>query len=237
MLVLAIESSAAAASAALFEDGRLLAECFADNGLIHSRTLMPLVERTLATGERKPDALSAVAVAQGPGSFTGLRIGMAGAVGMAEALGIPCIGISTLEGCARQLAVADGIICPVLDARRGYVYSALFRSKNGVMERIAEDGMVEIAALSQKIKEFSNNFVFLVGDGAVLCYNTISKYDFVRLAPAHLVMQRASGIGLAAVDRLSDPAFSPEPVKPVYLRMCQAERELCEKKKIRQKDE
>jgi len=237
MLVLAIESSAAAASAALFEDGRLVAECFADNGLIHSRTLMPLVERVLSIGEKKPGSLGAVAVAQGPGSFTGLRIGMAGAIGMAEALGIPCVGISTLEGCARQLAVADGVICPVLDARRGYVYNALFRSRKGAVERITEDRMIEAAALSQEIKEFSNNLVFLVGDGAVLCYNTIIQYDFVRLAPAHLLMQRASGIGLAAVDRLSDPAFSPAPVKPVYLRMCQAERELREKKKIRQKDE
>jgi len=237
MLLLAIESSASAASAALFDGGWLVAECFADNGLTHSRTLMPLVERTLLTAEKKPEALNAIAVAQGPGSFTGLRIGMAGALGLSEALGIPCVGISTLEGCARQLAVSDGVLCPVLDARRGYVYNALFRSQNGVLTRICEDRMIEIGALSREIEEFSNNFVFLVGDAAVLCYNAVMRNASVRLAPASLIMQRACGVGMAAAARFDDPAFSPAPVKPVYLRLCQAERELCERKNISQKDE
>lgn len=238
-MLLSIESSASAASAALFADGRLIAECFLDIGLIHSRTLMPLVESLLRMAGKKANELSHIAVAQGPGSFTGLRIGMAGAMGMAEALQIPCIGISTLEGCARQLAVQDGILCPVLDARRGQVYNALFSAGGGAFERITEDRMLSIEELALEIESFSNKLVFLVGDGAELCYNSLIQHSFVRLAPAHMRQQRASGTALAAISRLAEPGFVPPPAAPVYLRLCQAERELRQRlnAKTYQKDE
>ena len=226
MKILAFETSAKAASVALMDNGKLLGESYQNTGLTHSQTLMVMAEDMLKACGFSVENVEAVAVAAGPGSFTGVRIGVAAAKGFAWGAQLPCYGVSTLEAMARSLGVWDGYVVPAMDARRNQVYTAVFHARKGVLTRVEEDMAISLAELGEKIKIFSEP-VFLVGDGAVLCYNTlIEEVPGLVLPPEHRMHQRASGVALAAqaMADAGDPGNGAE-LTPNYLRLSQAERE------------
>lgn len=226
MLTLAFETSAKAASVALMDGHKLLGESYQNTGLTHSQTLMVMAEDLLKTCGHTPQQVQAVAVAAGPGSFTGIRIGVAAAKGFAWGAELPCYGVSTLEAMARALGVHDGYVLPVMDARRSQVYNALFLAEDGKLTRIEEDRAIALSDLAAEIK-FLQKPIFLVGDGSLLCYNTLKEeVPNLILPPEHRMHQRACGVGLAAADMIMAglPGNGAE-LTPNYLRLSQAERE------------
>ena len=230
MLLLAFESSAKAGSVALLRDGVLLAEYYQNGGQTHSRTLMKMAEDMLRNCDLTPDDIDAVGVASGPGSFTGVRIGVSCAKGFAWAGELPCIGVSTLEAMARSVLPFRGVVCAVMDARRSQVYNALFRSDGSELTRLCPDRAVSIKELAEDLEK-SEEVKILVGDGAQLCYNTLGeRLDGLCLAPEHLRHQRASGVALCAAAQLraGDPGDGSS-LAPNYLRLSQAERERLER--------
>jgi tRNA threonylcarbamoyladenosine biosynthesis protein TsaB len=167
MKILAIESSAKAASVALSDGGRLAAQYFLSAGLTHSATLMKMAEDLLATLGLEPRGLDCVAVVHGPGSFTGIRIGVSAAIGLAWGADLPACGVSTLEAMAHQLPEPDAVICPVMDARRNEVYTASFRYEDGRIKRLGEDRAIPVTDLASEAAA-SNQPYILLGDGAEL---------------------------------------------------------------------
>lgn len=225
MLMLALESSAKTASAALFEDGAMLGLSVANGGLTHSRTLLPMAEALMKNLDKSPRDLDAVAAARGPGSFTGLRIGLAEAKGLCWALEIPAIGVSTLEAMAFGGPDAEGaMLCCAMDARRSQVYNALFTVEGGRPRRLTEDRAISLEELGRELQAGEKKSWILLGDGAMLCYNTLNTLPGLRLhlAPEPLRLQSARGVGLAARDKTPAPAAE---LLPAYLRLSQAERE------------
>ena len=230
MLILAFETSAKAGSAALMDDKKLLGESYQNTGLTHSQTLMTMAQDLLKSCGHSPQDVTAVAVAAGPGSFTGIRIGVAAAKGYAWGAELPCYGVSTLEAMALQMGVWNGYICPVMDARRSQVYNALFRVECGKCTRIREDRAISLADLGAELQNLSEP-IFLVGDGSILCYNTLSEsVPSLVLPQEHRMHQRASGVALAAREMIlrGEPADAAA-LTPNYLRLSQAERERMEK--------
>ena len=226
MKILAFETSAKAASVALMEEGKLLGEAYQNTGLTHSQTLMVMAEDLLKACNLTVKDVEAVAVAAGPGSFTGVRIGVAAAKGFAWGGELPCYGVSTLEAMARNLGVYQGYVVPAMDARRSQVYTAVFHAQKGELCRIEEDMAISLEELKGKIKNLEES-VFLVGDGAVLCYNTLlEEVPGLVLPPEHRMHQRAAGVALAAqaMRDAGDPGNGAE-LTPNYLRLSQAERE------------
>lgn len=226
MLILAFETSAKAGSVALMDDSLLLAESYQNTGLTHSQTLMTMAQDMLRSCGRTARDVQAVAVAAGPGSFTGVRIGVAAAKGFAWGGQLPCYGVSTLEAMALNLGVDRGYVLPVMDARRSQVYHALFYAEDGCLTRRCEDRAISLEALGEEIKNLSEP-VFLVGDGSILCYNTLKqKMPGLVLPPPHRMHQRAAGVGLAAAQRIAagEPGDAASLI-PNYLRLSQAERE------------
>ena len=229
-MILAFETSAKAASVALLENGKLLGESYQNTGLTHSQTLLQMAEDLLKTCGKTTADVKAVAVAAGPGSFTGVRIGVAAAKGFAWGAEIPCVGVSTLEAMAETLGIWQGYIVPTMDARRSQTYTAIFKAEDGKITRLEEDRAISYAELGEKIKNFQEP-IFLVGDGAEICYNTLKEPALV-LPPEHRRHQRATGVALVAEKTL---AAGERPhggsLKPNYLRLSQAERERLEKQK------
>ena len=226
MKILAFETSAKAASVALTDGGKLLAESYQNTGMTHSQTLMVMAQDLLKTCGLTPKDVDAVAVAAGPGSFTGVRIGVAAAKGFAWGGELPCYGVSTLEAMARSLGAWQGYIVPAMDARRSQVYTAIFHVEKGVLSRVEEDMAISLQELGEKIKNYEES-IFLVGDGAILCYNTLlEEVPTLILPPEHRMHQRAAGVALAA-QTMADagiPGNGAELI-PNYLRLSQAERE------------
>ena len=230
MLILAFETTAKAGSVALLEDGKLLAENYQNTGLTHSQTLMVMAEDMLKAAGKTMADVSAVAVAEGPGSFTGVRIGVAAAKGLSWGSEIPCYGVSTLESMARTLGTYQGYVCPVMDARRSQVYNALFYVNRGELERKTEDRAIALSDLAEELNALEEP-IFLVGDGSVLTYNTLKdSIPGLVLPPEHRMHQRASGVALAAAEKIAagDPGDGAA-LTPNYLRLSQAERERMEK--------
>lgn len=230
MLILAFETSAKAASVALLEDGKLLGESYQNTGLTHSQTIMVMAEDLLKQCGKTVADVTAVAVANGPGSFTGIRIGVAAAKGFAWGAELPCVGASTLASMAVGLGIWQGYVCPVMDARRSQVYNALYHVNCGKYTRIREDRAISLQELGEDVKNLSEP-IFLVGDGSVLCYNTLSeKVPGLILPPEARMHQRAAGVALEAERLLrSGGTFPAGALVPNYLRLSQAERERNEK--------
>ena len=229
-MLLCFETSAKAASVALFDGEKLLGESYQNTGLTHSQTLMVMAQDLLAQCGRAAQDVKAVAVAAGPGSFTGVRIGVAAAKGFAWGAVLPLYGVSTLEAMARGLGIWEGYVCAVMDARRNQVYNALFYVNQGELERITPDRAIALSELEEEIKNLSKP-VFLVGDGSILCYNTWSGREFCPILPPEAKMhQRAVGVGLAALAKIAagEPGDAAS-LTPEYLRLSQAERERAEK--------
>lgn len=226
LLVLAFESSAKAASVALMDENSLLAESYQNSGLTHSVTLMKMAQDMLANCGFTVEDLTAVAVAAGPGSFTGVRIGVAAAKGLAWGRELPCYGISTLEAMAASCAWADGIVCPVMDARRSQVYNALFSCDGGEITRVREDRAISLQDLERDLRE-QGRPVYLVGDGAKLCADTLGgELTGLRLLPEQTRHQRAAGVALCARKAIfRGESGDGGSLTPNYLRLSQAERE------------
>lgn len=232
MKLLAFESSAKAAGVAVLDDGRLLAEYFQNSGQTHSRTLMQMAEDLLDNCDLTPRDIDACAVADGPGSFTGVRIGVAAAKGFAWGREIPCYGVSTLEAMARSAACLGGVICCCMDARRAQVYNAVFERCGETLVRLREDRAISLDELCEDLQNIEKP-IFLVGDGAELCYTTLlERLPRLTLLPEHLRQQRASGAALAAWEKIGQAACgNAAGLVPNYLRLSQAERARLEKTK------
>ena len=231
MNILALESSAAACSAALCRDGELVAQSFQNSGLTHSRTLLPMVDSMLKNcGEQLAD-VDVIAVAAGPGSFTGLRIVVATAKGLAWAEDKDCAPCSTLESMAWPLAHLEGrlIVC-AMDARRKQVYNALFLARGGRLERLSPYRAISLEELGAELKKYENEKI-IVGDGAGLCYNTLhEQVPALKLAPRHLRMQSAWGVARAAEElAAAGKLVKAGALAHVYHRLSQAERERLER--------
>lgn len=226
MLILAFESSAKAASAALVKDGKLISQYSQCSGLTHSRTLLPMGEDMLKNAELKLSDVDMIAVAHGPGSFTGIRIGVSMVKGLAWAAEKPCVGVSTLEALAWHGVALGGYVCPVMDARRNQVYNAIFRIENGRPVRVTEDRPIALSELADEIRSL-NAPMFLVGDGAELTEKYLREQGLdCSVAPENLRWQSAWGVAMAAMDKEPGDADS---LLPVYLRLSQAERERAER--------
>mgnify|MGYP004654871127 FL=1 len=226
MKLLAFETSAKAASVALTQEGKLLGESYQNTGLTHSQTLMVMAQDLLRQCGVAISQLDAVAVAKGPGSFTGVRIGVAAAKGLAWGAELPCVGVSTLSAMAVGLGAWQGYVCPVMDARRSQVYNALFHVDCGKYTRIREDRAISLQELGEDVKNLSQP-IFLVGDGSVLCYNTLLEaVPALVLPPEHRMHQRAVGVALEAQRMMAQGNVTPAAeLVPNYLRLSQAERE------------
>ncbi|GIW46293.1 MAG: tRNA (adenosine(37)-N6)-threonylcarbamoyltransferase complex dimerization subunit type 1 TsaB [Deltaproteobacteria bacterium] len=222
MLVLGIETSTYAGSVALIEDERVVGEVFINLGPSHSEKLLPIIEWLLREVGLNKEDVEGIAVSIGPGSFTSVRVGVATAKGLAFSLGVPVVGVSSLEVLALNFPFAPFVICSIIDARKGEVFMALFRSLNGSLERISEDTLVRPEHLISIIREKT----IFVGDGT-LSYRELLKDSLGELAlfsTPGLNFPRASNCALIGIERLKkgqkDDVFS---LAPKYLRKSEAE--------------
>ena len=233
MLILAFETTAKAGSVALLDEHKLLGESYRNTGLTHSQTLMVMAEDLLKSCGKTASDVTAIAVAEGPGSFTGVRIGVAAAKGFAWGGELPCYGVSTLEAMAETLGIYQGYVCPCMDARRSQVYNALFYVNCGKIQRVQPDRAISLAELGEELKTLEGP-IFLVGDGSVLSYKTLKDaVPNLVLPPEHRMHQRASGVAIVAAKKIAagEPGDG-NALAPNYLRLSQAERERMEKLQI-----
>ena len=226
MKILALETSAKAVSAAVVEDDTVLAAAYQNMGLTHSVTLMPLVDSMLKNAGLTAKDMALIAVAAGPGSFTGLRIGVSAAKGLAWALELPCCGVSTLAAMAENARDFEGTVICAMDARRQQIYNAVFDCRGGVLTRRCEDRAVALELLAEEMKIDTNRKI-IVGDGARLCYTYLLEHGIpCRMAAPDSLYQKASGVGLAAGRMAAEGrTVTAQELRPVYLRLSQAERE------------
>lgn len=232
MKILGVESSATSASVAVVENGKVIA-CEASNtGLTHSQTLLPMVESTLKKTAVSLNDIDYLAVSNGPGSFTGIRIGVSLVKGMADPLNKSCVAVSTLEAIAKPLENTGVIAASVMDARCNQVYCALFDCEGAKMSRLTEDEAISIDELTERLKSQKKR-IALIGDGANVCYNKMkSELSNVTIASAAIRYQSASSVALIAEDLIlesEDNTIKAEDLVPKYLRLSQAERELKKK--------
>lgn len=246
MLILGLDSSAVAGSCALCEidpqdseKNKIIAGSFINTRQTHSQTLLPMAENMLKCAEIDMKSLECIAVTAGPGSFTGIRIGVSAVKGLAFALNIPCMGVSTLHALAYNLLGIDCIACAVMDARCSQYYNALFRIRGNCIERITEDRAISNDDLAKDLAQYKGERIVLVGDGAELAYKLLNSVQIdgekdeannvqIELAPLELRLQRAESVCLAAAEYRK---VSAKELLPVYLRLPQAERERLAKEK------
>ena len=233
MKILGVDSTATAASAAVYADGKLLAVDFSNTGLTHSQTLLPMIDNVLKTAHVSVDDIDYFAVSNGPGSFTGVRIGVSAVKGLAQPLNKKCLGLSTLEVIAKPLENTGVYAVAVMDARCNQVYTAQFDCSCG-LERKTPDDAISIVDLTEQLKNIDGR-IMLVGDGALLCYNKMKdELPDIQIAPLNIRYQCASSVCLIASEILGNdenPAITPDELLPCYLRLSQAERELKNKNK------
>jgi tRNA threonylcarbamoyladenosine biosynthesis protein TsaB len=230
LLILAFETSAKSCSAAIHDGQKLLAESYQNSGLTHSQTLMVMAEDLLKVCGKSAADVTHLAAAAGPGSFTGIRIGVSAAKGFAWGAEKPVYGVSTLESMALGLGVWSGYICCCMDARRNQVYNAIFLAENGELKRISEDRAIALSDLKEELAHLDGP-IWLVGDGAALAHKTLSQdIPELILPPEHRMHQRAGGVALAALAAMERGENADgAALQPNYLRLSQAERERMEK--------
>ena len=231
MKILALESSATACSVALWGEEGLIAQSFQNSGLTHSRTLLPMAHDLLKNCGTTLEQVDVIAVAAGPGSFTGLRIGVATAKGLSWGANRDCAACSTLESMAWPLVFySDAVLVCAMDARRKQVYNALFYANGESLERLTPDRAISLDDLGEELKKIQKRKI-VVGDGAKLCYNTLREMGLsIDLAPEALRLQSAWGVARAAVELArSGKLVKGQDLVPVYHRLSQAERERLER--------
>ena len=228
MKILALDSSGLVASAAVVEDDVLIAEYTTDYKKTHSQTLLPMLDEIRQMVDLDLHTIDAIAISAGPGSFTGVRIGVSTAKGIADAKNIPCVGVSSLAGAAWNVApLTDRLICPVMDARRGQLYNALFDYTGGTLHRLTPDRAISMEDLKKELISLGKS-VLLVGDGTQICYNNFSLSDEldVTAAPSGLVYPCAWGAAMEAYHLAQEGKMvSAAALLPSYLRQPQAVRE------------
>lgn len=229
MKILAIETSAKAASVCLCEDEFLIAQSYQNSGLTHSQTVLPMCRSMLSSCGVALEAVNLIACAAGPGSFTGLRIGLSTAKGLAWSLEKPCCGVSTLEAMAWPLAHRTGELVCCMDARRHQVYNARFASDGRTLTRLTADRAISLEALFAELGEKKGQMI--VGDGAELCYNESSRLGVpLEIAPPHLRFQSAWGVARAALEQARRGEITDaQGLAANYIRLSQAERERLER--------
>lgn len=234
MKILAIECSATPCSAAVIEENKIIASGFVNVKLTHSQTLMPMVESVLSSANLSLCDIEGLAVSNGPGSFTGIRIGISAIKGMAAPKRLPCVGVSTLRAMAENYTDTDCIVCGVMDARCNQVYNAIFDISEGVVTRLCEDRALLCDELKKEIENLSQNrekCVIIIGDGADVFYPFVEDIDNVFKADVKKQFQNAVGVAFASYQAFKKgETVSPEALLPVYLRLPQAERELKNKR-------
>ncbi len=229
MKILAVECSAGPASAAIIEDGKILSQSFVNVKMTHSQTLMPMIEGVLKGSLTDISDIGGLAVAAGPGSFTGIRIGIAAVKGIAAPKGVPCAAVSTLRAMAEGFKGRRCIVCAVMDARCNQVYNALFEVDGQAVKRLCEDRALMCEELKGEIKNLSDDGreIIIVGDGCDLFYPYVSEFRGISAAYEPQKYQNAAAVGLCSEEIFrSGDTVSPEELLPVYLRLPQAEREL-----------
>lgn len=230
MKILAIEASAAVAGAAILEDGRLVGEYETNFKKTHSQTLLPMVDALVKMTETDKASIEAVAITAGPGSFTGLRIGAATAKGIAMALDLPIIAVSTLDSLAYNLYGTDALVCPIMDARRQQVYTGVYK-ENETHTVVVPPKACAMNDLLAELNTLGRKVIFL-GDGVPVYQNKIAEQLTIpyAFAPAHLSMQRAAttaALAYAIYAAQGENSLIPsDDFRPEYLRKSQAEREM-----------
>ncbi|MEA1961314.1 MAG: tRNA (adenosine(37)-N6)-threonylcarbamoyltransferase complex dimerization subunit type 1 TsaB [Bacillota bacterium] len=230
MLILALDSATPVAGVALWEDGKLLREEFVNYKKTHSETLMPMVDQVLTGCEKRIQDVSAMALTIGPGSFTGLRIGMAAIKGISLATGIPVVGFSTLEVMAHNFAYSKALVCPLLDARKQEVYAGFFDMSAGYPKKLAEEiacSPNEFMAMAlEKQALYDKEKIILLGDGYFPYQEDFLKElgDQCIIAPSHLMLPRASALADLAVSKVEQKEYiDMMKLRPIYLRLSEAE--------------
>lgn len=236
MLILGIDTAAAPCCAAVYDTDKqqTLGSFVINNKLTHSVTLMPVVSDLLRNSGITTEDIDLFAVANGPGSFTGLRIGISAVKGMAFAASKPCAAVSTLEAMAYNVAICDGVVCAAIDARCNQVYTATFLNDNGTVTRITDEECLKADELAARLSEYDGDII-LVGDGAQLVKKAADEQGIdTRLAPDPLRFQTGYGVCLAAMNA---EQITPEQLMPMYLKLPQAQRELMAKNADAYKEE
>lgn len=232
MKILGFDTAAKTASAALFDDGKIVSEFYLDSGFTHSETVLPMAKAVLDSARIAPSDIDLFAVNCGPGSFTGIRIGIAAVKALSMSLDKPCAAVSTLEALAYNLRGFSGTVCAVMDARCNQVYTAFFECDGNSVIRKTDDRTVLTDELFEDIKKIyseTGEKVWLIGDGAGLCIKKFGD-DFVKSAPAQLVFGHAFGTCFAAEKIFNDgKTLSAGEIVPNYLKLAQAEREKLQK--------
>ena len=231
MIILAFDSTAKAASVAVSDGERLLADYTVDNGLTQSELLLPMAEHVLASLKMSFDDVDIFAAAVGPGSFTGVRIGVSLVKGLAFAKDKPCISVSTLEALAENITPLEGILVPVMDARRSQVYTALFECDGKSAHRLSEDVAIPISELAERLREHKGRTIYLAGDGYIAAKDGLAALDVVTADTPELLL-RESAYSVARVahrKHLSGDILTDREISPTYLRVPQAERERLER--------
>lgn len=232
MKILGVDSSATAASAAIIDDGKIISQTFSNTGLTHSQTLLPMIDNTLKNANLTVNDIDCFAVTNGPGSFTGVRIGVSAVKGISQPLNKKCVAVSTLEAIAKPLEGSGVYAVAAMDARCNQVYTAQFCCENGLIRKTPDDAL-SIDALTEQLKSIDNTIV-LIGDGAKLCFEKMKGVlENVVLAPSQIRYQSASSVALIAYEKVienqDENSVTADELLPNYLRLSQAERELKKK--------
>lgn len=233
MKILALDSSGLVASVAVMEDDNLIAEYTVNYKKTHSQTLLPMLDEIATMVQLDLETIDAIAVAAGPGSFTGLRIGSATAKGLGLALNKPLVGVETVEALAYNLYDTRSWICPIMDARRKQVYTGIYEDKDGEQETVMSQCAMGIEELIEKLNQEAHPVIFL-GDGVAVYKETILEKIQVpcQFAPAHLNKQRAGAVAALGMKKFMEgKAENARDHQPDYLRLSQAERERAEREK------
>ena len=235
MKILAFDGTAKAATVAVSEDDKILGLYTVDNGLTQSELLLPMAENLLSSLKLSFNDIELYATSVGPGSFTGVRIGVSLVKGLAFGRGVPCVGVSTIEALAENLSGLRGIIVPCMDARRGQVYSATFRCDGKDIERLTEDRAIALSDLAEELKQLCSESVYLCGDGYGVAKKALTEAGVqLEETPELLTLENGASVARVAKRKFDNgEILTDSDISPLYLRMPQAERERLEREKTK----
>lgn len=230
MIILAFDSTAKAASVAVLDDEHLLGLYNIDNGLTQSELLLPMAESLLNSLKLSFSDVELLATSVGPGSFTGVRIGVSLVKGIAFGKDTPCVAVSTLEALAQNISALSGIILPTMDARRSQLYNAIFRSEGGTLTRLTEDRAISTEELAEELRSYVGEPIYVSGDGYEVAHRELSSKGITLCkTPTLLINENAYSVGLVALEKYRrGEVLTDMEITATYLRLPQAERERLE---------